>query len=286
MTWIYFTLTSVFFFSLLGLYQRVVATTSKFPRAASFVFNFLATISTLTYLIATGDLKSVNFNASFYAWSVALIACFFYALFERSRFLVFKYLDASDASIIGNISVVISIIGALFLYHESLSLPKISGSLLIILALFIISQSKSKSSHFTLNGLLFGILIFSFLGIGSMLDKAGTIYFNSSTYSILVWVIPTFMVYFPYIKTSEIKTEIKIGNWKLAFAALLNALGYIYILKAFEISEATKVLPLAQTSTFFTVILAALFLNEKDNLPRKIVCAIIAIAGSCLLFVS
>ncbi len=286
MIWIYYTLTSVFFFSLLGLFQRVVATKSKFPRAAGFVFNSLATISTLIFLIVSGNLKNINFQASIYAWCVALIACFFYALFERSRFQVSKHLDASNASVISNISIVISIVGALFLYHESLSLPKIVGSLLILLALFIISQSKSKTSHFTLHGLLFGILIFSFLGIASMLDKAGTIYFNSSTYSLIVWVIPTMMVYFPYIKRSEIKTEIKLGSWKLAIAAFFNALAYIYVLKAFEITEATKVLPLAQTSTFFTVILAALFLKEKDNLPRKILCAIIAIVGSILLFVS
>lgn len=286
MTWIYYTLISIFFFSLLGLSQRVVATKSKFPRAASFVFNSLATIFTLIFLIISGDLKTINLNTSIYAWGIALIASFFYALFERSRFRVYKYLDASDASIIGNISIVISIIGALFLYHEILSLPKIVGSLLILLALFIISQSKSKSSHLTIHGLLFGVLIFSFLGIASMLDKAGTIYFNSGTYSLIVWVVPTIMVYFPYIKSSEIKTEFKIGNWKIALAALLNALGYIYILKAFEIAEATKVLPLAQISTFFTVILAALFLREKDNLPRKIICAIIAILGSVLLVIS
>ncbi len=119
-----------------------------------------------------------------------------------------------------------------------------------------------------------------------MLDKAGTINFNSSTYSIIVWVIPTLMVYFPYIKRSEISTEIKIGNWKIVLAAILNALGYIYILKAFEIAEATKVLPLAQTSTFFTVILAALFLRENENLGRKTICAILAIAGSVLLIMS
>ncbi len=286
MTWINYTFISVFFFSLLGLSQRIVATKSKFPRAASFIFNSLATLSTLIYLTVTGNLKNINFKASFFAWGIALVACFFYAIFERNRFLVYKYLDASDASIISNVSIVISIVGALFIYHESLSLPKIIGSLLIILALFIVSQSKSRVSHFTLHGLLFGILIFSTLGIASMLDKAGTINFNSSTYSIIVWVIPTLMVYFPYIKRSEISTEIKIGNWKIVLAAILNALGYIYILKAFEIAEATKVLPLAQTSTFFTVILAALFLRENENLGRKTICAILAIAGSVLLIMS
>lgn len=286
MTWIYYTFISVFFFSLLGLSQRIIATKSKFPRAASFIFDVLATISTLIFLFATGDFKNVNFKASIYAWGIALIACFFYAVFERNRFLVYKYLDASNSSVVSNVSIVVAFIGALFIYHESLSLPKIIGSLLIVLALFIISRSKSKSSHFTLNGLLFGILIYSLLGIGSMLDKAGTINFNSSTYSIIVWVIPTLMVYFPYIKKSEIATEIRIGNWKLVIAAILNALGYIYILKAFEISEATKVLPLAQTSTFFTVILAALFLRENENLGRKTICAILAIAGSVLLIMS
>jgi uncharacterized membrane protein len=91
------------------------------------------------------------------------------------------------------------------------------------------------------------------------------------------------MVYFPYVKNSEIAHEFKIGNWKLIVAAALNAFGYLFQLKAVEIAEATRVLPIVQTSTFFTVILAALFLREKENLGRKTICAILAIAGSILL---
>lgn len=116
-----------------------------------------------------------------------------------------------------------------------------------------------------------------------MLDKAGLSNFNAGTYSIIVWIIPTIMVYFPYIKKEEIVSEFKLGSWKLFLAATLNAFGYLFQLKALEMSEATKVLPIVQTSTFFTVIFAALFLQEKQDLWRKTICAVIAIVGSILL---
>ena len=283
MTWIFYALTAVVFYTFLTLSQRVIATKSKYPRAASFVFNLFASATTLIYLFFTGGLKDITFKASLPAWGTVLIACLFYGLFERNRFIIYKYLDASNATIVSNVSVVIAFVGSLFIYHEHLSLPKLVGALLILIALVVISQNKSKSSHFSTKGLLIGLLIYTFGGLGWMLDKAGATNFNSSTYSLFVWIFPTILVFLPFIKKSEIVTEIKLGGWKILVAAALNAFGYLFQLRALEISEATKVLPILQTSTFFTVILAALLLKEKDHLGRKSICAILAIIGSVLL---
>jgi len=282
MPWIFYTFAAVTLFSVLNITQLSIAKKSKNVRAASFLLSSIASTITALYLIYTGKANLSLLKMPLSSWLVVLIASIFYAIFERVRFVVYRYLDASEATIIGNSSVVITFVGSLILYHENLSITKVLGSILILLALFFVSQSKSRHKRFTTKGLIISLLIFSSVGLASALDKAGTNSFGTS-YSIFVWVIPAFFVFLPYIKKTDLKKEIQVNGWNLLFSATINALGFIYYLKALEIAEATKVIPIIQTSTFFTVILAAIFLDEKKDLPRKIICSIAAIIGSILL---
>ena len=71
----------------------------------------------------------------------------------------------------------------------------------------------------------------------------------------------------------------KLEAWIALLLASLNVIGYLLNLKALEIAEATRVIPIVQTSTLFTVIFGILLLKERDNVPRKIIAGILAITG-------
>ena len=92
-----------------------------------------------------------------------------------------------------------------------------------------------------------------------------------------------FVLYFPYLKFSDIKKEIKISSWKIALLSLFNVIGYFIQLKAQALADATRVIPIVQTSTLLTVIFGIFILKEKDNLFKKIFAGIIAIGGVFLL---
>jgi drug/metabolite transporter (DMT)-like permease len=203
-------------------------------------------------------------------------------MFERYKFFAIKLLDASVFTTIINISVLVAFVGSLFLYSETLTAQKLLGGLLIIGALLTVSlNSKAKKS--SIKGMLIAVPISIILGLGWMLDKKGAQLFHANTYNILVWAIPVIFIYLPYMKLDEIKTELRITSWKIVLLAGLNVVGYLMQLKALEIAEATRVIPIVQTSTLFTVLLGIILLKERDFIGRKIIAGVMAIIGVFLL---
>jgi len=281
MSWFLFAASSVFLFTALNLLQRVVALNSKDARAMALVFNFIASVFAILLFLITGSYKNFYLPEGATAWIGLLIASLMYGLFERGRFYVAKLLDASIFTIIINISVVVAFTGSLILYSETLSLRKLIGAILILFALFIVSFRRKdiKNKGTPMKSIAVGVLISIFLGLGWMLDKMGATYFNASTYNIFIWVLPLVFIYFPHIKFKNIKSELKIASWKIALLAFINVLGYFLQLKALELQEATRVIPVVQTATLFTVLLGIFILKEKESIAKKVIASFIAVTG-------
>jgi len=281
MTWLYLSLGSALSFTSLTLLSRVVSVKSKNPRALSIVFNLTAFLIALMIFFITGANKNFSLPTKFEPYLYLSIACLFYGLYERIRFYVAQVLEASLVSIINNVSLVVAFFVAAFIYSEIMTINKIGGFLLILTALFLVSVNKV--SKINRQGILLAILANVFLGIGWALDKKGVIFFSPETYNVLAWFFPLFVLYFPYLKFSDIKKEIKISSWKIVLLSFLNVFGYFIQLKAQELADATRVISIVQTSTLFTVIFGVLLLKEKSHLLKKILAGVIAVIGVFLL---
>lgn len=281
MTWLYYSLGAAISLAFLNILSRILTVDSKNPRAFSIVFNIICIIMSLILFIFTGSYKVISFPTRIDAWIYLLIASFFYGLNERFRFLISKILEASIYSIIGNITVIIAFFISFFLYKESLTVTKLLGSMFILFSLLLVSElKKSKISS---KGIFLGIVTSIYLGVAMSLDKKGAIFFNPETYNILLWAVPFIVLYFPGIKIKEIKAEFKQFSWKIILLAFFNFVGFYLGLKAFILADATKVIPVIQTSTLLTVIAGIFLLNEKNNLFKKILAGIIAVIGVFLL---
>ena len=282
MTWARLAFGSVFFFTSLNLLQRTLAVDSKHPRAMAILFNSIAALIALLIFTITGSFKNFAIPLEPRAWIVLIIASFFYAMFERGRFVAAKLLDASVLTTVENISVLVAFIGSLFLYSEALTSHKLLGGALIIGALVMVSLNK-KAKKASMKGIVIAILISIMLGLGWMLDKLGTQFFSAKTYNIFIWTIPILFIYFPHIKLDAIKSELKLASWRVFLLAGLNVVGYLMQLKALETAEATRVIPIVQTSTLFTVLLGIIILKERDHIVRKIIAGMMAITGAYFL---
>jgi len=249
----------------------------------AFLFNLFAALIALGIFLFRGNLTNLTYYTSKEAWLYVAIAALMYAVFERYRFKVAKQLDASYFATVLNVSVVVAFIGSVFLYKESLGSAKIIGSLLILFALILVSIGRKSKKHLTVKGLLLGIFISAVLGLGWMLDKKGALYFSADVYNILLWAIPVPLIYLPYIKTGNLISEFRLASWKIVLLAALNVIGYLMQLKALEIGEATKVIPIVQTTTLFTVLFGIILLRERENIGRKVFAAILALSGVYLL---
>jgi drug/metabolite transporter (DMT)-like permease len=278
MSWIIFAFGSVLFFTALNLLQRLIAVKGENPRAMAILFNGSAAIISLVITFLTGGFKFFVFPADPAAWGVVTIAALGYAIYERGRFTAAKLLDASVFATISNISVLVAFAGSLFLYAETMAVSKLLGGILIIGSLFLVSAGN-KQKRVSQKGMVIGIIISIALGLAWMLDKSGVGYFNAITYNILMWTIPTLFIYLPGMKPEVIKKEFKLVSWKIFVLAGMNVAGYLMQLKAMETAEATRVIPIVQTSTLFTVLLGIIWLKEKENIYKKIIAGIMAVAG-------
>lgn len=231
--------------------------------------------------LVTGGYRSFQLPVGWQPWLFLGIACLFYGLYERLRFYTTKALEASHLTVINNVSLVIAVVAALFLYKENMTVEKLLGLILIIFALVLVSIDKIKRIYWY--GIIISVIANVFLGFGWALDKKGANYFNPETYSFLAWFLPFFILLFPSVKFSEIKREIKISSWKIAFLAFLNVLAYYLNLRAQLLTDATKVIPIVQLSTLFTVIFGIVFLNEREHILRKVFSGIMAVIGVFLL---
>ncbi len=281
MTWLYLSLASAFCFASLSIFSRVVSVDSKNPRALSLSFNLVSIIMALMSFLITGSFKKISLPTQTEAWTYFLIASFFYGMFERIRFFATKVLEASIYSIINTSSAVVAFFLSLFLYKEALTLSKLIGFIFIILSIFLVLERKK--SKVPLKAIFVGLTASLFLGIGWGLDKKGAIFFSPETYNILLWIIPFIVLYFPYIKIRNIIIEFKKFSWKIILLSFFNVAGYFLSLKALFLADATKVIPITQSSTVIAVIGGIFLLNEKNDLSKKVIAGIMAVVGIFLL---
>lgn len=282
MLWFYYTLASVIFFTSLYFIQKTLATESKNPRATAVIFNVFAILSALIIFVITRSYNSFVLPSNPEAWIFLGVACFCYGMFERGRFYAAKLIDVSILAIISNVSLVVGVLGSFIIYTEVPTFGKLLGGVLILIALILVSYTDSKKSV-SLKGVLFGILMYTFLGLGWMLDKKGALYFNTGTYNLLAWSLPFVFIYFPYVKISHLKLEFKKSSWRLILMAVINVLAYVLQLKALTLQESSRIIPIVQTSTIFAVLIGIFLLKERSNLKRKIFAGILCILGVYLL---
>jgi len=282
MTWLLYAFSAVVMFTLLNLLQRTIATESENPRAMAIVFNVIALVMAILIFLFTGSYQNFQLPTNPSAYLAIGAAVMFYGLFERGRFYTAKLLDASVLTTILNISVLVSFSGALILYQEPLTLQKLLGGGLIITALLLTTYTKKPKAS-SAKGILLAVAISICLGLAGMLDKLGTMLFNAETYNIFVWSLPLLFIMFPLIKFSDLNVELKQSSWKIIVIAGANVIGYLFQLKALELAEATKVIPIVQTTTLATVFMGIVLLKERDHLVRKIAAGLLAFTGVILL---
>jgi drug/metabolite transporter (DMT)-like permease len=280
--WFYYAASAVALFTILNLLQRVLAVKSEDERSLAILFNTIAATLAICVFFFTGSYTHFRLPTTPWAYISLLTASFFYGMFERGRFYAAKQLDASIFSTVLNVSVVVAFISALFIYSETLTLKKLIGATAIFIALFLVSYNKNKSKN-SLKSILFGVIICTSLGLGWVLDKKGTQYFGPDTYSFMLWSVPLIFIYFPKVDLKMLKREFQLSSWRIVLLSLINVVGYLLQLKALSLQEATRVIPIIQTSTLFVILLGIVILKEKDDLYKKVIAGLIAVAGVYLL---
>ncbi len=211
------------------------------------------------------------------------LSIIFYAITDRINTTVRSGIEASTFSMLKQLSTTFMIFAGLLFFKEEFIITKFIGAMLIIFSNILIFYKKGKFEFNKYIGL--GILANITFTIALFLDVNISDNFNLPFYVALTLIIPALLIMIAErIKPSEIKEELVNGNKKaIAITAISWGLMIVVQLRAYQLGNVTIVAPLCALTVILNVIIGYIFLNEKDNLLRKIISAILIIISIILI---
>jgi len=283
MYWIVLVFLSALVGSLSKILQKILLKDKNSdPFAFSFILSMVVAFFFITYTLFTDTLSFPNLSPLIINF---IIMAIFISLSNLFAFKAYKITPVSEVSIIFASSSIWSVITALIVLGEELTINKIIGVILVILGIIVINYSKTKwqinKGHVLA---LFGAL---FAGVSFINDVFILKHFKSiSSYMIIAFTFPAILTFFyrPNLinKISFILNKKNLLN--LLVCGFLYSLGTFAIFEAYnQGGEASLISPISQTSIIFTVIFGYFFLKEKDKLPNKILGTLFAFIGVLFL---
>jgi len=281
MTWLAYTILGVFAFAFYYVLSRVFLK-AKNTDAISYALLFnLVCASLLIAVVLSKGFVPLDFER--YAPNLIVMGL----LYTASQIFIFqasKTIEASEVIILSSTRVLWTIGAAILFLGESFNLAKLIGAALILYAVFFVSHKKKRSKF--KKGHMYAILAGVCLGLGFVNDAYVLRTADAFSYAALAFILPSILtlLVFPSVM-GKIKKQF---DAKLLRNTLLLGIFYTIGITASYLAyqnggTASQIVPIGQSVVIVTVILAALFIGERDNLLKKLVAAVLVTIGVLLL---
>ncbi len=260
-------------------FYKIATKTLKKPGALTVL---LQVISGLIVLLLI-PFYEIKFSADPYVYIMLGLAIIFYAISDRINTTVRSGIEASTFSILKQLSTTFMIFAGLLFFKEEFILTKFIGAMIIIFSNILIFYKKGK---FEFNKyILFGILANISFTIALFLDVNISNNFTLPIYVGTTLIVPAILISITEkIKLSEIKEEFINGNKKaIIITSVCWGTAILAQLRAYQLGDVTTIAPLCALTVILNVIVGYLFQNERDNMLRKIISAILIIISVVLI---
>lgn len=281
MTWLWLTLLSVFFVSIANILQRILMKGDKSnPYSYAVFFHFLLGILNFICALFFGSHLSL-FSGNFF---LLLLAS---ALWGATMVFLFKALqlvNVSEVTILSTLRVFVVIVASIVFLHESFSIVKVIGTVIIIISTLLVTDFK-KGIKFN-KGIIY-ILLMAFLGgLAIVTDSFNVKYYDAVFYNSVQNFLSGLCILLFYPKALK--------QWKhfaqpdflkkmLPLGIFSTIQGIAYLLALATPGVTAQVGTIRQSTVIVTIILAIIFLNEKNNLLHKIIATVLVMIGVVLL---
>lgn len=280
MSWIFFALISILSLSIANLLQRVLM---KNEDSEIFSYSIVFQITCALIVGAFAFIKGFSLPPIFQLpWNFLFMT----VLYGTGTLLLFKALqslEASETTILTSVRSLVTVVSAVVLLREAYSLKEAVGTLLILLSIFLISQVKKlsfkKGSIYAFGfALCFGLAVTNDVFI---LKRADAV-----SYATIGFLLPG--IFLILVNPKSLKRLNRFFDIHILSKMFLMCLFYSIAAIAFYTAvtsgaKASQIGPINQSSIIVTVLLAAIFLSEKDNLFKKIIAAVLVTIGVILL---
>ncbi len=277
-TWQFSVVAYLVFLTLFYQFYRLAVREVVKDGAATVIIQLIGALSILAFT----PLFPLVFPKSIWVYITFLLACIFYAITDRLNTTVRKHIDVSTFAIISELSTVFIVIIGFTVLEEDFTVLKALGALIVLAANFALLYQKGqiKLTRYT-NLAIFAQLAFS---VALSIDISISDHFNLPFYIFLSLLIPAFII------SAAEKLNIKTlrHEWfqvnKLYFVITGTSWGLLifFMLRMYALGPVTTLAPIAATSVLINVLVAALFLGERNHIKKKIMLAFVVIIGVIL----
>lgn len=282
MPWLVLLSLSVFLYSLTTLFQRILLKEKSIdPVTHSILFQLLTGILLVIYGYLFTDMSVPNLKPFLLSLGIMTVL---YGFGNILYCYALKTIEASTFTVIFSSRVFFTIIASSLLLGEGLTLRQFIGMLFIFGSVILVSI-RSSHFHFSRNVFiaLFAAIMF---GVANTNDRFLLQSFSVYPYVASAFLFPAIfmMILKPFALKGISQYVTKNIFWKLITLCLIYAASSITFFMALQKStNSSQLVSINLTSVIVTVILAIIFLHEKDNIITKIVAAILSLLGVLLL---
>lgn len=279
MNWIIFV---ILYLILVVIYDQFYKISTKKLTKPGALTILLQVIGALAVLLVS-PLFEIKFPTDIKVYIFLGLALIFYSISDRLNTTVRTGIEASTFSIIRQLSTVFMIFAGIIFLKEPFIVNKLIGAILIITSNILIFYKKGEAK---LNKyIILGILANICYTIALFLDVNISNNFNLPFYITISLGIPAILIsIIEKIKISDIKNEFINGNKKaICITGITWSLSILAQLRAYQLGDVSVVAPLCALSVILNVIFGYLFQNEKENLTKKIIAALLIILGIILI---
>ncbi len=282
MSWLILSILALFTFVAYDVASRYCAVKSANPRAFATIFNGLVMIiAPLVFLVDRTLPRITTWQAMLYS----VIGLALWGLNGRFEYFAKKHTEISTFTIVTKIAPVGTFILATIFLHETLTMQKLAGIILMLVANYLLFAGHSWRKVISAEGLKYSLLISGIIAFAWFFDAINIKNWGVAAFSTLSFGISSLVSgLFPALKLKDLKRELRLTPiWQFLTLAILNLAGYAMQLKALSIGPASNIMPIITSTSPFVVLFGLLFLGERDFLARKFVAAAIAVGGIYLM---
>lgn len=282
MNWLLLVIISVVTASLTRILQKILLKDKdNNPVAFAFIFGISVDLIMLVWALIDG----LSFPNLVPLIPNLIAMSLLYSLGNLFLFKAFRLAEASEVLVLFASATIWSVLSAILMLGEKLTLVKLVATLLVFMGVAIVYYSRSKwklnFGHLTalMSALCFGV---AFTNDAFVVNK----FQNVSSYMFITFLFPTFTVLlFQPKAVGQLKYFFKKDILiKLLLTSLVYGISAVTIFQAYKNGgEASVISPISQTSVLMTILISYFLLKEKENVLNKLVGALFIFSGVWLL---
>ena len=279
MNWIVFVILYLILVVIYNQFYKIKTKKLTKPGALTVLLQIIGALAVLL----VSPLFEIKFPTDIKVYIFLGLALIFYSISDRLNTTVRAGIEASTFSKIKQLSTVFMIFAGLIFLKEPFVINKFIGAILIIASNILIFYKKGegKPNKYIILGIIANICY----TIALFLDVNISNNFNLPFYITISLGIPAILIaIIEKIKITDIKNEFINGNRKaICVTGITWSLSILVQLRAYQLGEVSVVAALCALSVILNVIFGYFFQNEKENLTKKIIAALLIILGIILI---